>query len=263
MNDEAGIRYGDVWRQITQARLHIIVAVLVAMALAFVVSIVVPPSYEAVMLVRIGQMSEPKHAPVALEMPKTVLDRLHNPSFKNRVVTRVFGVKHTRKLWIRAQSLLNSNVVEIKVRGGSVTEANQIAKAVLDELKLSHQSIASTFMSVLRDDLDDVSESLKAASIQQSRAFKSISTATSLGSQSGILLSLLTEYLQSEISALRDRQAALRRSLEFPFTYMTDTIEPIYVDAEPVAPNMALNMVLAAFAALLLSVLVIVARWRE
>lgn len=260
MNNEAGIRYGEVWGKLIGARLYIVIAVSFAMALAFVVSIVIPASYEAVMLVRIGQIAASKQEPVLLETPKAVLDRLRYPSFKNRVLIRVFGIEKSRKLWIRAQSLLNSNVVEIRVRGISVAEADKIAEAVLEELKVSHNRIASSALSILRDDLKSVSESLRIASIQQAKAFNMMSTRKILGDQSAILLSLLTEYLQSEIGALRDRQAVLRRSLEFPFTYMTDSIEPIYANPDPVFPDTPLNVVLAAFAALLLSILAIVVR---
>lgn len=260
MSEGTGVTYAEVWREAVRARWHILSAVLVAMVLALVVSIVVPASYEAVMLVRIGQVAKSVEEAVPIEPPKTVLDRLRYPSFKNRVVASVSGIERARKLWIRAQLLGNSNVVEIRLRGRSVSEVSNIASTALDELKASHSRIASATLTVLHDDLERVSASLESASKQLHRARGMISAANPAGGQSTILASLLTEYLQAEISDLREKQAALRRSLEFPFTYMTDIIEPIYVDPEPIFPNIVLNMLLAAFAGMMASLLVIVVR---
>lgn len=260
MAEGPGISYSEVWREAARAKQYILFAALGAMALAFVVSIMVRPLYEAVMLVRIGQIAKSIQEAVPIEPPKTVLDRLRYPSFKKRVVLSVHGVGNERKLWMRAQLLASSNVVEIRVRGNSISEVNKIANAVLEELKTSHSRIASAALTVMHDNLEVVSASLKIASTQLDKA-RGVISATNPGSgQSAILASLLTEYLQAEVGSLRERQAALRRSLEFPFTYMTDIIEPVYVDAEPIFPNTALNVLLAAFAGIMVSILAIVMR---
>lgn len=247
--------YLEIWNGVVRYRFRISLALFAVAAFTLIVSALLPKTYEGVLLIRIGQITIADREPVPIEQPKVVLDRLKNPAFLRRVSERAFKAPDNRLQFLTRG--LPASTMEIKTRARSMQDANAALQAAFIELRAAHEQISSPYIAAVREALTEAAFEIQAIQAQQKQALARIAATASLTDQRAILEVMTREAVRADISDLRDKEMSLRRSLLPPFTYMTDMVEPIYADKEPIFPDPLLNVVLAVLVVLAISVFLI------
>lgn len=247
--------YVEIWNGVVRYRLHISLALFAAAAFTLIVSALLPKTYEGVLLIRIGQITIADREPVPIEQPKVVLDRLKNPAFLRRVSERAFKAPDNRLQFLTRG--LPAGTMEIKTRAGSMQDASAALQAAFIELRAAHEQIATPYITAVNEALAEATSRIDAIQAQHKHALARIAATAALTDQRAILAAMTSEAVRADISDLRDKEMSLRRALLPPFTYMTDMVEPIYADSNPIFPDPVLNAVLAVLVVLAISVFLI------
>ena len=247
--------YAEIWNGVVRHKFRILLAVFAAAAITLILSLLLPKTYEGVLLIRIGQITIVDRDPLPIEQPKVVLDRLKNPAFLQRVSERAFKARD-RKVEFHTRGL-PAGTMEIRSRQGSMSDTMAVLQAAFIELRAAHEQIATPYMDAIREALAEAKAGIDAAKVQQKKSLERMAATTPLTDQRAILTVMVNEIVRTDISDLRDNEMALKRSLLPPFTFMTDMVEPIYVDNEPIFPHPLLNVVLAVLVVLAISVFII------
>ena len=245
----------EIWCGVVRYRFRILWALFALPVVTLAMSLLGPKVYEGVLLIRIGQITISERQPVPIELPKVVLDRLKNPAFLRRVSERAFKV-HDKQLEFLTRGL-PASTLEIKVRARSAQDARAALEAVFVELRAAHEQIAGPYIKEVNEALTAATLRIQTIDAQRRRALARIAATAALTDQRVILATMASEALEADISELRNEEMSLRRSLLPPFTYMTDMVEPIYADDEPIFPKPVLNVVLAVVVVLAISIFVV------
>lgn len=247
--------YVEIWSGVVRHRFRISLTLFAVAAFTLIVSLLLPKTYEGILLIRIGQITVADRAPVPIEQPKVVLDRLKNPAFLRRVSERAFQAPDKDLEFLTRG--LPAGTMEIKTRARSMQDANAALQAAFIELRAAHEQISSPYIAAVREALTEAASDIQAIQAQQKHALARIAATAALTDQRAILAAMTSEAVRADISDLRDKEMSLRRALLPPFTYMTDMVEPIYADSDPIFPDPVLNAVLAVLAVLAISVFLI------
>ena len=245
----------ELWNGFRANKLRVLVVMVTVVLLTLVVSLVIPKTYEGVLLVRIGQISIDGQTASPIEEPRVVLDRLRNAAFLQRVAERVYKQpKKELELYTRGTP---ARTMEIRARRRSVRESADVLQATFLELRSAHEAIAAPYMTISQKAVDEMAAKISHAELQQKKALERIASTTAWSNEKSVMGLLVGQIVRADIAGLRDKEMSLRLSLTAPFTYMTDMVEPIYVDEEPIYPKPLLNVIVAIVIVLALSVFLI------
>lgn len=247
--------YIELWNGFLASKPRILAVMATVAALTLVVSLVLPKTYEGVLLIRIGQISIDGQAAIPIEDPRVVLDRLRNPAFLQRVAERVYKrPEKNLELYTRGAP---ARTMEIRARRGSIRESAEVLQATFVELRSAHEEIAAPYMTISSKAIHDMGAKISSVELQQKKALERIAATTAWSNEKSVMGLLVGQIVRSDIADLREKEMNLRLSLAAPFTYMTDMVEPIYVDEEPVYPKPLLNVIVAIAIVLAVSVFLI------
>lgn len=247
--------YIELWNGFRANKFRILAAVVTVAVLTLMVSLVLPKTYEGVLLIRIGQISIDGQTPTPIEEPRVVLDRLRNAAFLQRVAERVYR-RPEKELALYTRGT-PARTMEIRARRGSVRESADVLQATFVELRSAHEAIAAPYMTISQKAVDEMAAKIGHVELQQKKALERIASTAAWSNEKSVMGLLVGEIVRSDIADLREKEMNLRLSLAAPFTYMTEMVEPIYVDDEPIYPKPLLNVIVAIVLVIAISVFLI------
>lgn len=260
---EGEIRLGDVLRILVRRRQWMLGTLAVVMACALALAFSLPPEWEAVGVIDVGQVGQvwpPQDR--AIESVWTAMERMRMRPFQDAVL-RDLGIGaatapgrlYDHSLAVRI--LPNTDLIELKVRGYSADAARRFAQATVDRLCDIHRGLEQTAVASLQTQLATVSGELHRIVQARDPAARVALPGTPGGSASttaaeAMLANVVSVGDGPEIRDLQRVKLILMQEMGPPHTRPTALFGEIYVPKSPVFPYKLLILVVALIAGLTL-----------
>lgn len=273
---EEGVSLFEVWQKLKEGGRLIFGAVALALILAALAIFGLPPKYEAIAVVQVGQV-----AGAPIEQPVVAVERIKTPAFQLRTAKAMGDEKWLSNLMdsvsgsskdLSVQVLKSTaaqgagSLIELKTNAESRELAVKKAETVVAELVKVHDELALPTISRVRNDLAIAREKLARAESEMESLGKLVAAA-SVKDDRFTQLSLMTSVrLQKEQEIFGQRQSimTLETSLAVPATQSARALEAVFVSDKPASPKTGLLLALAVIGGLLIGVVLVFAvdAWR-
>jgi len=282
----------DLWEKLKDGWRYVLGGTMLGLAGAGAALMVLPPKYEAVVVVQVGQTGQVGQvAQVGLVGQVTTLpveptqlsvERMKTPTFQ-MAVAKGAGIDD----WIDAlrrsatagsdylslqvsKATVGQNaapLMELRAKADSIENARKIAEVAIQELGKRQAEIA-------KPSIDRMQADLAIAKEKRQRAEEDLGSLSKLVAAAGIkddrftqlsLMNSLRLQKESELFFQRQLVAALEGALGPPATQPAKAIEPVFVSEKPISPKKALLLVLGLVGGLLAGVVAVffVDAWRR
>ena len=282
----------DLWEKLKDGWRYVLGGTMLGLAGAGAALMVLPPKYEAVVVVQVGQTGQVGQvAQVGLVGQVTTLpveptqlsvERMKTPTFQ-MAVAKGAGIDD----WIDAlrrsatagsdylslqvsKATVGQNaapLMELRAKADSIENARKIAEVAIQELGKRQAEIA-------KPSIDRMQADLAIAKEKRQRAEEDLGSLSKLVATAGIkddrftqlsLMNSLRLQKESELFFQRQLVAALEGALGPPATQPAKAIEPVFVSEKPISPKKALLLVLGLVGGLLAGVVAVffVDAWRR
>ncbi|MGB7195308.1 hypothetical protein [Collimonas pratensis] len=218
------------------------------------VTYTIPKQWPATMLLQIGQIGGPSNL---LADPNNVVQRIKFPSFVTEVLQsqnlpsdesksdRSALIKKT----LTATLAKGGNLLEMKVSGYSPEEAQANLSAAFQILQNEHAMLLTPSVTKLKNNLADVTASLKKIEDERSAILEPIKKANSAGTierkfSESILLASMLKSNDTETRAFRDQINSLDEQLSPYRTFNTKAVTEIYVPKPAAYPKKIIGVLI-------------------
>lgn len=279
---EEQINLFDVWKKLREGWLAVVGGAVLGIAGAVLAIFLIPPKYEAVVVVQVGQVGQVgpvaqvglvgQVMTLAVEPTQLSVERMKTPTFQ-MAVARGAGIQG----WIDSlgrsasaggdylslqvsKSTIGHNaapLMELKAKADSPESARKIAEAAIQELAKRHSEIA-------KPSIDRMVADLAIAKEKRQRAEEDLESLSKLVATAGIkddrftqlsLMNSLRVQKEAELFFQRQMVAALEGALSVPATQAAKAVEAVFVSDKPVSPKKALLLALGLIGGLLAGVM--------
>lgn len=259
--DEISLR--DLWQVITRYKWWVSGVPAFAMVLAFIISSRMPPIWEAVATLRVGQIPQVAQAnqfgqqPVQLiELPADIAAQIEFPNFKVEVLNELnvsLDAKNRytalRKTLLTAKQIQNTNLVEIKSHGFSPQEARDIIQIVVKRIQENHKKLTSPIITSINRQILNINKEIDRLKKSLKNPPKSIKSSSKSESSEYATEDLVLTYLLSNSTQrlydLKQQKLQLEESLNLSEIHSTSLVGSIFVKENPVSPRKFFNVALA------------------
>ena len=266
----------DLWEKLQNGWRYVVGGAVIGLAGAGAALVVLPPKYEAVAVVQVGQVASFPVEPVT-----QAVERMKTPAFQTTVAqasgnqewidalqlsTNATG-KYLSLQIVKATLGGASPLIELKANAASPVDAKEIASATVKELAKRHSELARPLLEKMRLDLTLAKEKLASAERELEGINKLVATA-GVKDERFTQLSLMTSLRiekQAELFNQRQSIMALETALSVPATQPAQAIEAVFVMDKPVSPKKTLLLALGLIGGLLAGVVAVffVDAWRR
>ena len=292
MQDE--ISLFDLWEKLRDGWKAVVSGLALGIAIALAGIVLIPPKYEAVALIQVGQVGQvglvgqvsqvgqTKVSGQVVESPAQAIERMKTPAFQRRVAETLNDQEWLDALarsatgTVKAFSLqvIKATVgqdqvplIELRAEGNGPEAAGRKAEVVVAELAKAHDELAQPALVRLRADLAVSREKLAGAE-RDLTVLTKLAEVAQVKDDRFTQLALMTSLRidkESETFAQRQMIMALGTALEAPATQSAHTIEGIFVPERPVWPKKALLFALGSIGGLFMGVLWVFVKdsWRR
>lgn len=250
----------DLWDRLRDGWKAVAGGLVLGIAGAVAGIVMIPPKYEAVLVVQVGNVGgQPVEAPAQamerlkmLDFQRRVAEALNDQERRQTIARSAMGASKAPLV----KMLNGTALIELRVEGDSPEAVKRSAEGTVAELAKVHGELARPVLKRLQADM--VSDREKLASVE-----RRVLSLSKLVETSGVVserfpqLVLMTSLLiQKEADAFAQRQLLMVRenALESPATEPTRAIEAVFVREKPVSPK-ALQLALGCVVGLLAGVL--------
>lgn len=256
----------DLWEKLREGWLAVFGGTALGIAGAVLAIFLIPPKYEAVAVVQVGQVGQVHAAPLPVEPPAQAIERLKSPSFQLRVAESLGDQQWIDSLSISSagatrhlsfQVMKTTPVIELKASADSPERAKAMADATIRELAKKHAEIAKPMIDQMQADLAITKEKLASAERELEGLSKMMMNA-GIKDERFTQLSLVTSLrVQKEAEVFGQRQSimAYETALLPPATQPAKALEATYVANKPVSPMKTLLLALGLIGGLLAGIL--------
>lgn len=267
----------DLWQKLREGWQYLAGGAVLGLVGAGGALAVLPPKYEAVALVQVGQVGQVAQAgPLPVETPAQAAERLKSPSFQLEVakklghedwVAALSASSSAATRYVTIQVMKTVPVIELKASARSPEQARAIADAVIQDLASKHAEIARPMLEKMRADLGITKEKLTTAE-RELAGLNKMATGVGIKDERFTQLSLIASLRvqkEAEIFGLRQNILAYETALMPPATQMTKALETIYAAGNPVSPKRSLLFPLGGIGGLFAGVvlLFVANAWRR
>lgn len=281
----------DLWQKLQYGWRYVVGGAVIGLLGAALAITLIPPKYEAMAVVQVGQLGQFKFAPLGqveqlpslpVEPATQAVERMKTPAFQLSVAERLGS-----QTWIdalqRSSNAATANLspqvvkatigqgalslIELKATSDSAENAKKIADAAVFELAQRHSEIAKPMIEKMRLDLTIAKEKLASAEKELEGLNKLVANAM-VKDDRFTQLSLMTSLrVQKEAELFSQRQMviALETALNAPATQPAKAIEAVFATDTPVSPKKGLLLALGLVGGLFAGVISVffVAAWRR
>ena len=217
----------------------------------FVVSLLIPPKWEAQAILQVGQVGQVGLIGSSLEPLANVIVRMSVSSFLDQLFQDSVGEHHSLKV----KKSKDADLIEVSIQASSAEQALKAMKIVSDDLITYHGKIYDEKVLVIKSKISEINNQIemltKSNNILTSKAMD--------GSKEGVMGVLLLQQNMSKIYELNQRKESLENSLENSVSFNTRFVSKSYVSKKPVSPNklliVAVSLLLGLFLGLFLAFL--------
>ncbi len=261
----------NVWRAVTLFRYWVLASTGIVTVMSIAIALNVPAQWQATALVQIGQVGRAdrldqsaqnqSNTPL-VETPGALISRVMHPSFL--VGLKAYFSLHSIKLTenevlllkktLKAVQTKNADLIEIRLRAYSPELAREYARSSIEYLRDVQNASYSVGVSRLRAQQASVVKN-----IQQARAQIEALDKRLYGKRGGddlMLTGMLLKSKNNELQELEERELILEEMLDATRTFPTRIIGDVYVNENPVFPNVPLIAVIVLLLSLTTSILV-------
>lgn len=256
----------DLWQKLLDGWRYVLGGAAIGVLSGWLAIALIPPKYEAVAIVQVGQING-----IPVEPVSQAIERMKTPAFQLKVAEAAgdqkwidglldlrTGVTKDLSLQVIKSTINQGQTPLIELRGTGVSPelARKKTEAVVTTLIKIHESLAGPTLSKMRSELSLYREKLAAVE-------KEIDGLNKLGVMANIKddrftqLSLMASLLlqkNAEIYGLRQSIIASETALNAPATQSAKAIETIFVPRRPISPKKGLMLVLGLIGGLLVGV---------
>ncbi len=257
----------DLWAVISRYKWFVLGLPVVVVVASAAIASMLSPQWEAIALIRIGQVGHVGQGATPIETSQNVVERLKQRGFQDAVLGALgrptshkdsFAEMYRDTLKVR--HVPNTDLVRLQVRAHSGDEARQNARATFEQLRKIHELRAAESATRLKQYLVSLNERLNKVRRERENLINAASkkTANPSGGQAvveNVVLSDVLNRLDQDLARL-ERESVTYEELFSPMrTYDTALIEDISISDEPVWPRTGLLVVFSGVAALVVGIL--------
>ncbi|MFA7399569.1 MAG: Wzz/FepE/Etk N-terminal domain-containing protein [Sideroxydans sp.] len=232
----------EIWGVTTRHRFLVISFPVIAIVIALIVTSVLKPQWEAVALIRIGQIGSKQQL---IEPTARAIERIKLEDFKISVLSKL-GLPTNREnaeseLYLdklKIEVAAASDLIRITTRGHSPEQAKQFAEATLSTIAEQHAELAEPSIKRLTEHIRQLRKELALETSQQEIAKRAL--AKNLDSQDKFMANVvLANAIYQRDEGIRSLKSELQNSeeqLDPLKTYPTSFLQGVYVTDKPVMP---------------------------
>ncbi len=208
-----------------------ITGIFIGQIIAVLALFILPETYEAQLLFRVGQTTDEPIEPAA-----NTVQRMKSVGFQEDIVRLIiqahpsYEIKKTFKEIdkVSINLIKNTDLIDIRVTAPSAVEAIERGKYYMDTIEKRHQTLAAPMLKMQQEQLLYAQERLNKINEGQlpNANFTHKVSASSTSSEAN-----------NEVSFWSQEVAKLRQSLTSPNTRPSALVEPIIAPQEPVSPK--------------------------
>jgi len=259
----------DLWEKLREGWLAVVGGTVLGIAGALLAMFLIPPKYEAVAVVEVGQIgliqrvltfgdNQPnaRLRPVQpVESPVQAVERMRTAAFLERVFERAGARGQLAVQVIRATATEASPLIELKVAGSSPEHLARIGESAVVELAQSEEPLARPWIELIRGEIRLAEERIARVDKDVSDSGRLVLEGASKSNRAGdaALLAAIKERQQQDISVYRQTIAVAQAALAA--TRPAHAIEPFSVGGAPVSPKRNLLFALGTIGGLLAGVM--------
>ena len=236
----------DIITMLSTFKKLIIVCTLLVGLMGFVISLLIPPKWEAQAILQVGQVGQ---VGSSLEALANVIVRMSAPSFSERLLKN--DSDEHRSLKVKKSK--DADLIEVAFQATSAEYALKAIKLVSGDLIRSHGEIYDEKVQVIKSKISEINKQIemltKSNNIVGSKAMD--------GSKEAVIGVFLLQQNISKIYELNQRKELLENSLDSSLSFNTRFINAPYVSQKPVSPNklmiVAVSVLIGLFLGLFLA----------
>lgn len=256
----------DLGMFVRRHRLALLGGSLIGGALGLAVAFALPAQWEAVARLQVAQLG----AGGVVEPPIRVVERVMQRSFAEDVERRMNvspeGTNLNANILVGSlkAKIEKSDLVGIRVRGGTPEEAMRFTDAVVAELASVHSKMAEPTIDRWRKELEEVQLELKRANSEAERLSIVLGEQRSSANDNSLYRAVLASNIllarEGNLRTFRERKRALQEQLSPERTFPTSPLGRIEISKQPVFPKKSLfavaGLVIGLFIGVLYSVVI-------
>jgi capsular polysaccharide biosynthesis protein len=267
--EQEEISMRDLWRILLSQKKWVIGIPISVVLLAAVGASMAKPKWEATAVIQIGRVGQSGSGQDALLIEPAVraIERMKMKSFEDGVLTTLKIPVETSdpiaalfRSTLSLKALGTTDLIQVKVRGGSRDQTQAWADAVVDRLKDVHEKLTQPTVDRLHKQQADFKNQMQLIKEERSTLLETVSK-TSERSGDGrfstnLLLSNLLLQKNAELRDFEMRSLAVDEQLATIRAFPTALVDRIYVPEKPASPKKLLVVMLAAVLGLILGIIV-------
>ncbi|MCL2589417.1 MAG: Wzz/FepE/Etk N-terminal domain-containing protein [Betaproteobacteria bacterium] len=277
MQDEINLL--DLWEKLRDGWKGVVGGLALGTAIALAGIVLIPPKYEAVALIQVGQIGQvgqvgqggqTKVSGQPVESPAQAIERMKSPAFQRRVAgvlndqewlqdlarSATGTIKAFSLQVIKATAGQDVPLIELNAVGGSPEAAGRKAEVVVGELTKVHDELAQPTLMRLRTDLAISREKLARTErdlVELTKLVEAAEVKDDRFTRLALLNSLRTNK-EAETFGQRQMIMTLEAALGAPATQSVHAIEGIFVPEKPASPKKALLLAIGSVGGLFIGI---------
>jgi uncharacterized protein involved in exopolysaccharide biosynthesis len=278
----------DLWDKLRSGWRYVVGGTALGVIGAGLVIAILPPKYEAVVVVQVAQIGQPgqagQTASVPVEPAAQAVERMRSPAFQMKVA-KLAGVQEWADDLARSAGATTKFItlqiikatatpgpggaplIELRANAGSAEVAKKIAEASISELAKRQFELAKPSVDKMQLDLKFAKENLSSVEREIQNIHKLVANVV-IKDNSFSHLSLMTALgsnKELELFKLRQVINSLEAALTVPYTQPAEALEEIFVTDRPVSPKKMLLLALGMIGGLLAGVVTVffIDAWRR
>lgn len=212
------------------------------------VATLLPKKWEAVALVKVGEVGSLDGKSLPVESVLRAADRVRSQAFLETALRRVDGPDaRIARNSVVVNALRGSELLEIRVSGPTPDAARSAAMAMLSQLAEEHGRLEEPLVRMLRQQLQLTDDALASAFTERSNLLERVNRAAELQPRDrfteSIVLAMLLGDKDEDIRELRDRRLKVEAALSPLRTASTGLLSEIFVPVSHSYPNRLLFVI--------------------
>ena len=258
----------ELWERLRNGWRTVVGGALIGLAGAGAALMILPPKFEALVVVQVGQVIS-----TPVEPPVQAVERMKTPAFQTAVAQALGDqtwldalqrsanatAKYLVPQLVKATAASPAPLIELRTNAATPAAAAAIANGAVKELAQRHAELAAPVLAKTRLDVAIARERLVNAE-RELESINKLVAAASIKDERFTQLALMSELrIQKQAELFNQRQMimALETALTAPATQPARALEAVFVADKPVSPKKTLLLALGFIGGLLAGIVAV------
>jgi uncharacterized protein involved in exopolysaccharide biosynthesis len=259
--EQMGSEFGlsDILETVRRYKKIILIMPVICGLVAYVaVTFFMRPTWEASVLLQVGQIEQPGSEAKSVEPISTVIARMSQPSFAAEVLKRanlpsseVGALSGILSASLKAQKVKDAELIEVRLRGYSKEMAQSLLLYSVDYIRDLHQKMMEPQVNRLQLQLQAADDDYQSVKAEVEYLKKQLQGNRDWNSYNATLSATVLQAKNGELRDLAQKKLMLTERLNPAMTFTTKIIGDVTASEGPVSPRKPLILGLAAMIGLL------------